>query len=389
MRRFVSAFLLPFAFLAGCASPYATPVIEEGLPFRGVADYLDKKAPVRLVLTHGMCSGTHLATGSVDDTNWVARRAGQVAAALGQPFDPDQPPAERTVYPADGEALGMPVVERYVHEFDTDAGAVEVNLLVWGRHMDAYRANLDYDSTRGGGGPGEAPVRASLNQTLRAQLMNDCLIDAVVYLGPNGDPVREGMRLALCDILGGEVPRTAAAVARRGSTRCPNATGFGGPAVLAPESLGSTILFEAFNDIESAAAQAGAPDIRSIFLASNQLPLLLQGSVPDPAEVGIATRDTADAGGNSLSTFLNLVAPAGPRLLGGESVPLELVAITDPNDVFGYRISPEILGRDDIALRNVLVSNTPTFLGVIADPIAAHRNTGRSQVFDLITLGSP
>lgn len=372
--------------LAACSNPYATPVVEEGLGFRGVKDYLASSPTVRMVLTHGMCSGSHLATGPLE-TNWVARRAMQIAAELGAPLDPQ--PRMRT-YPPDARATGEPAVERYDYTFTGTRGTVEASFLIWGRHVDAYRKALEFENTSGDGSPGAPPVRAPVNAALKAELMNRCLIDAVVYLGRNGDPIRHQMRWALCDILGGRFAPASTAGAAETKAGCNAAQGFGDPAVLVPESLGSTILFDAFDDITPRAALAGIADIRSIFLASNQLVYLQQGNRPlGPPASGRVRARRAAAEGDALTGFLDLAAPTGFRARGLPGQPIELVAITDPNDPFGYRVNQAAVAGRNIALRNVLVSNAPTILGVFSDPIAAHRNTERPQVIELIVNGRP
>ena len=70
--------------------------------------------------------------------------------------------------------------------------------------------------------------------------------------------------------------------------------------------------------------------------------------------------------------------------------PPQVIAITDPNDVLGYRLDPELFDEwpySQYEMRNVLVSNTGEFLGLIANPDTAHQGTARPEVFGLIAEG--
>lgn len=388
MRRTIRT-LLACALLAGCTEPYATP--ETDRDFRGVAAYIAPGAPPpRLILTHGMCSDLHRAEPGRD---WVGARAALIAEALGGRFD-ETPPYAVVTYPA-GRPPDAPGVQRYDFTLAGTRGSVEVSFLTWGRHVDASRRALAYENTSAADTPG-APVRARLNAGLKTELMNRCLIDAVTYLGPRGDPIRRDMRAALCDILGGSFKPADPAGSASRPARCTGIDPDGATVILIPESLGATILFEAFAALDD---RAGGFDlaqrlgqVRAIYLASNQLPLLELASRLPPDEIGVARAGDGRAAAelSGLDAFVAILARAPvPRSADGRREPVQLVAITDPNDVLGYRIRPDRFGDNaPITVHNVLVSNAPTALGAIANPAAAHRNTARPEIYRLLMEGS-
>ena len=400
--------LLPICLLlAACSNPYATPERQPDRGFLGAADYLDprfqpdpSRPRVRAILTHGMCSDTHRANANGRRPSWVKLRARQIASALGGSVDlpAEIEPTEEYHLPGADPVTGG--VQRYDVKIETPGGVIEAVLLIWGRQVDRYRENLAYENTRHGPDAPDAPIRARLNARIKSELMNRCLIDAVVYLGENGDPIRRNMRAALCDTLGGSFEAVGAGGNPRRPDICRRPVADPTPTVLIPESLGSTILFEAFNGLDDGAGRAriaaSLGSVRAIYLAANQFPLLSQARVPDLAPGPTALR-RARAPEGALESFLALLArrPTLRALRTGEVPPeaerIQLVAITDPNDVLGYRLDPEAFAGDrhpGIEMTNVLVSNAATWFGLLANPIAAHSNTARDQVFRLIALGS-
>ncbi len=388
---------LALALLAGCSAPYATPEAQPSRALRGVVDYFgDRFQPggprrVRMIFTHGMCSDSHR-------EGWVAERAAQVARAVGGTASV---PLARNPYRPAGADPVTGAVQRHDVDIVSPQGTVAATFLTWGRQVDRYRENLAYENTRRGPTAPDAPERASLNAGLKTELMNRCLIDAVVYLGPNGDPIRRNMRAALCDVLGGRFDETGSGNPRV-ADRCQGLEADPVPTVLVPESLGSTILFEALTGLDDGEGQRrlarSLGSVRSIFLASNQFPLLDQASEPDVGP-GVSARalarsDDRALGGALGDVLILLGTPPAAALrsarIAAPAEPVQLVAITDPNDVLGYRLDPEVFSPDRypwVEMTNVLVSNAPTWFGSVADPLAAHRKTARDPVFDLIARG--
>ena len=389
------AVFLAVACLAACTRPYAEPEVTPARDFAGARSYVaEGQVPaLRAILTHGMCSGDHRAQNADGSPSWLETRADELARALGGQFDPEAP-RQVAYFPGGAENPDIEQVERHVVPIDTADGPVEAVFLIWGRHVDPYRAALTFENSSAATDPA-APQRARLNATLKSGLMNGCLIDAVVYLGENGDPIRAGMREAVCDTLGGRFAPARPAGDAGASATCGGSGARQVPTVLIPESLGSTILFEAITDLDSPPGLLRLADgtgaIRSIYMASNQLPLLRLGNTREATARALGGDATA-SGGGALEDLLSLIAPpqfrsadAGPAV-----APPQVIAITDPNDLLGYRLDPELFDEPpyrDFEIRNVLVSNTPEVFGLIADPLEAHRGTASDTVFGLIANG--
>lgn len=373
--------LLIFVLSAsGCARMYNTPEISKDLAFAGVRDVVPPGGNARLVLSHGMCSGEH-------NKSWANKRLNRIADLVGA--------APGTVTLSD---TFPGKVERYdATLIGAEGRTYDMTFLVYGRPIDAAREILEDDSGRGG----EKPRRASLNSAVRDVLMNDCLVDAVFYLGPNGDAIRRDVREFWCQYLGGQITDSTGRLDRALKCRinrvdvASNATIF-----LIPESLGSKVLFDAYRQVEVTGrvsrAQALGP-VGGIHLVTNQVLLLDQAGIASEDGEVKTQRRGPEAGGSispSLDSFLSdAVRAPSLRSLGISKAPFKVpvVAYTDPNDILGYRLLPN--GEfDRTIVVNVLLSNTGTFLPgapIISNPIDAHRGAeNQEEIFAMILDGS-
>ena len=221
--------------------------------------------------------------------------------------------------------------------------------------------------------------------------MNSCFIDAVVYIGANGDSIRSGMRQAACELIGGVVPSSPPSGAAKDKVECRPAKDRKAGAsslVLAPESLGSIMLFDAYNALKSDSTlmvQDELAKLKSVYLLSNQIPLLSLGNVP----ANIAKANASPLPETALAQLL-ANTNSNKRLQNGENI--QVVAFSDPNDMFSYRLQQKHVGdpdgADNIELTNVLVSNDKTYLGLVENPLNAHRGYERDQVFNMLLNGS-
>lgn len=204
------------------------------------------------------------------------------------------------------------------------------------------------------------------------------------------------MRQALCDVFNGRFQPAATPGDADSQAACAIANPSGGPIVIATESLGSMVTFNALNDISSGGADIQdvfATRLHAIYLLANQIPLLdqafAQGAVPGLGTPEGEFRDLAAEPDRSALGFLRQLGTddrtrierfdraAGPVLSrdfgAGE---IDLVAFVDPNDILGYRLDLKKIS-DDPALSafnttNVVISKTGALLGVVADPRKAH-----------------
>jgi hypothetical protein len=342
--------LLTLIALCACTMPYEAPVIlkEPGQQptanFYGLKDLIDgvtpREAPAQVLWAHGMCS---------HDQKWAFDRINRITTVLG-------------VTPELSPIVPDPVQPYYVNaRFTTPKGTLTITFLIWSPMTAAYKASLGFDKSGPNGDTSFPYIRASLNDQLKANLMNDCLSDAVVYAGSNGDAIRRAMQNAVCNFLGGVFTD------REGTVGCDlSAADINRPVAIVTESLGSKFVFDAVRAIWD---QETRPSVRqeklkrrlaaisTVYLASNQIPLL----------------DLANPITSASSSLEGFVAVRNRvRDQGIKPAPLTVVAFTDPNDLLTYRLLPKALGLQDAELVNVIVSNDKTYLGFVERPDFAH-----------------
>ncbi len=382
MRGLLRNVLILFV-LAACARQYPIPNLEGAHGFPGIRDFVGMEKRVRVIMTHGMCSNHHRWHG---DANWVGRRSENLATTIGIPdYEREDPYEESDSFPQ-----SAPKDERIVRRFDVplrskDGVTYDVTFFVFGEAIDPAREALEYENKSGDGFPDE-PRRAGINAKLKRSLINHCLIDAVVYLGTAGNPVRAAMREAFCSYLGGRVGENTGAANEK--THCEDIqTREDTPVVLVPESLGSKVLFDAFTDIVVSGGDekklSALGRVVGVHLVSNQIPLLQQSIATDPR------RKLADQTGGGLKGFLNAIQQTSRLHPRAKIAPIPIVAYTDPNDLLSYRLRPDTIpSGSDFQLVNVLVSNANTYLGTWESPLDAHQGYERSEIFQMILHGS-
>ena len=121
--------------------------------------------------------------------------------------------------------------------------------------------------------------------------------------------------------------------------------------------------------------------MRFLVMAANQIPLL------SLADQQIASAGLAPAVPDSLQLLLQKRLASNQRRAGRH---LTLVAFTDPNDLLSYTLPPEKYAREGITVYNILVSNAPTYLGLLERPDHAHLEyLTNPDVGRLIACGQP
>jgi hypothetical protein len=342
-------------YLSPYSMPYATPRVErpssaDDGTFDGLLDLaraLPASSVVKVLWTHGMC--TH-------PPAWIDDRVKRLADAVGGASE------TRSVRPVGKRGASLTTVR-----ISTPGAPIDVMFLTWSPLTAPYKAHLAVDAV-------EVPyTRAMLNRELKLGLVNDCLIDVVVYSGPNGNDIRQAMNEAVCGALGGRFAGESCDVPAGES-----------PAALAlvTESLGSKLLFDAVVTIWNAAE--ASPDktaidrvahslaaIKVMYMLANQVPLLdAAGSMalekaldPMPVEQKIH--------GSTHAAF-SLLSKARTRAPAMR--PITVVAFSDPNDLLSYRIVPAHLAENvkEFRVVNVLVSNGATYFAYVERPDTAH-----------------
>ena len=333
--------VLACALLAGCTSLPYRPAQADGA-FPGLVDFV-AMAPghsVDVLLVHGMC--TH-------DVRWADATVAQLGSAMRANV---QGGADKTLSaPA---ADGIDIVERTIV---LRQGELRIKALVWSPLTTPLKRQLDYDLS------GRLPAtRAKLNARAKDMLMDDCIPDALIYQG--------GARAAIQQ-------RMAQAIARATAGAADNA-----PLLVLSSSLGSKILFDTLLRMD-AAAQRTIDRMAYLVMAANQIPLLALAD----QQAGRSTIAAAPDADSLHALLRKRRAPASPR-----NVPhkLTMVAFSDPNDLLTYTLERERYAGLGVDVVNVLVSNAPTWFGLLERPDHAHMNyLLNPDVARMVACGQP
>lgn len=225
------------------------------------------------------------------------------------------------------------------HYADSLSRRLVVHELFWRPIIDHERnERLGYDSR-----PPFDADRVRLNARIKSELMNDRVADSLIYLGPRGREIRAAAR----DAFGSEL-------------------GHAGEITIVTHSLGSMIAYDTLVEMACEGSIAAGVDIK-LFMLANQLPLL------------------------------ELARPPRAAASGEPTSKLEVVAMSDPNDILSYTFSDDFKERHEqhgnvaVTFENVRVSIAKyAYLGLLANPMSAHTGYyGDSRVIDLIANGWP
>lgn len=344
LGRFQSLALLVFLFVlflsTGCATPYKTPVLDPAdSQFEGISTLLGRHASVDVVSVHGMC--TH-------NNEWVLKTTSRIDAQFSelQLFETKKSTVEK--------------IDIYETTFVNADGDVRLKnyALVWSALTKDAKHHLCYDSSM------QTPScqtqaelnqrsRASINAALKSTLINDCFSDAIIYLGTDGDVMRNAFRASMDTIVASSTSE--------------------GPVVLVSESLGSKVLADALiEDVAGKSARLAyfAPT-EIVFMAANQIPLLE------------LTEADANKDGQPDSAWVEFLREIVGNKFDERGVLSQVIAFTDPNDLLSYE-----LRNRPFSVANVLVSNDKTWFGTLERPDTAHRGyLDNEKVWDFILCG--
>jgi hypothetical protein len=351
--------LLVVLLLSACSTPYRPPVADGGAAFPGLADLAAQAGGKRadVLLVHGIC--TH-------DASW----AGVVVGQLMQAINAATAPA-----PTMARADSGPQIQIVPTTVATPTGRLRFDALIWSPLTTPLKRQLCYDQSGKSaiceGAPPYTPQRARLNARFKDGLIDDCLPDALIYQGVARDEIQRRMRDAILQVLadGDAVPDV--------------------PLVVISHSMGSKILFdtllrmteEAPGSRPALVAQQAVDRLRFLVMAANQIPLL---SLADQA---IAAPELL-APPDSLQRLLQKRLATQRR--AGADQHLTLVAFSDPNDLLSYTLQTDKYAREGVTVYNILVSNAPTYLGLLERPDSAHLDyLTNPDVGRLIACGLP
>jgi hypothetical protein len=415
MRRFILAAAAALT-LAACSQPYDPPSVFDQnfsaatgasteVPSQGFAGLDDlaqmgspaggAAVPPRVMWTHGMCTPSDGTLPGSPFTWWQMRTRDLLAAYPGASMA--GAPAITNLSPHGAqlikETLSLPA------HTPGASRTMELWFFDWSQLTRGYKPRLIGDIEAGKGNP-YTYDRATLNRDLKQGLIKDCFVDVVVYLGKNGNHIRSDAQLAVCDMLDGTFDP---------ATGCAGASGARFTALIS-ESLGSTILFDAFRSLRLDYLAARKTAVDRLMANAPKLQAIVRGpksATPSPAfstyKANVATANQAmgqartnsaniSLAMGSLTNFymlanqlplLNFADPSNgaveefvtsameKRKPGEGSAALTVVAFIDPNDLLSFRLVPR---SDRGRVINFVVSNDDTYLGYAELPTTAHCN---------------
>ena len=388
-----AALLVLCLILAGCATPYGEPRIipkasaGDALPVLGVADYLSTAGTVDVLIVHGMCSKP--------DT-WPTSVIAEMHESLGGAS------SEVEVKKLNSTASGIGVYQSQLQAF---GGTLRISAIHWSPATRTLKDQLCFDQSTKSANCSATEVdkpygykRALVNKFVKDSLLNDCLSDAMIYQGRARDEINAEMRLAILSALAGSSERSSTP---RQLAQVVAAMPEANPILFVSDSLGSKIAFDAIMKLQQAPATKSAGDriaarTQQIFMRANQLPILALADQPlGGGKAALLPEDSYSSDPLAALAALRSRAksaarPPGAQISKAMDAPLRVVAFTDPNDLLSYSLakSPHF-DSSAYSIVDVIVSNAPTYLGLLEMPTTAHVGyTSNAAVKRLIACGS-
>ena len=283
-----------------------------------------------------------------------------------------------------------------VHELDiSDTLEIAVYRIFWD---DAFWNGVQFfhvgqDDARGSSLDAVAGVRRAYNRRLKDEIVNFGFSDAVMYLGPTGEIIRDAVRGAVCasalhsggvgfERQGPETSYDTACRLRDNTGVAVNRFAF------VSESLGSKIIFDLMRDALDDGREGPLDPLvkgSNLFMLANQIPLLSLSDLT-PARAASASRPEADRP--------RIIAFSEPNdLLTYEVVPFfrQVWRKTDGGDFDDAAVRREVarrFGFDVVDLRVAFADPLLPLVKGLVDPLQAHKeHAGEPEIMRLILCG--
>ncbi|SFW26703.1 hypothetical protein [Nitrosovibrio sp. Nv17] len=419
--------------LGGCIIPYAKPrIIPSDSQVKGISHFVQSDGKeIDIILIHGMC--TH-------DKEWVASTRGRLLEMFQS--------SGHVVRERNSESSGeFSRTRLYSQSFDigVDGKILNVHAIVWSAETFDQKKSLCYDRDKKkltdrvpfcNGIRQDGYTRALVNRYLKDGLINDCLVDAIIYAGETGIEIRRRVAEAIEYIATYRARDDKSLSKQQQLTKSEDV-----PIFVISESLGSKVLFDTLLQMQASGSgelgdcandRSTMPEnstniseqiftrIFQVYMSANQIPLLSAAVLPKGCiRQGDITEDSSKkAVGQDHTTVDSLdvltqrlygkrasriktimpQAPAVPAVDGVmktvEPLPsLPVIVFTDPNDLLSYPLGGSTrheAGGKAYDFIDVLVSNAVTWLGIIEFPWKAHsKYLSNENIHKIIVCGIP
>ena len=347
--------VLLFVALIGCTAPYRSgQVVEADATFPGLMELAGENSGIDIISIHGMCT---------QDKSWAYKAADRISKHMPDALPNRDNPNSWDYVLVNGE------YNKLVKVLKTELVSRKVNFyaIIWSNMTATKKKKLCPDSgirTPSCPDP-NSRHQAYINNKLKSVLMNDCLADAIIYIGPTGEEIRRGIKAAL-EAIG----------SHRSSQR---------PTAIIAESLGSKIITDIFrkDSYESLEALKALTSTRMIYLAANQVRILDLGKKHGVQSQEHDVQSLLDVLKQVQHNEDDKISKNGYTILESNA---KHVAFTDPNDLLSY----EVERPDDGDHINVRVSNAFAPLGLFANPWKIHTGYLKNAcVWEYIMCGHP
>lgn len=458
-RSFVLSMLAAMpvlALLGGCQSA-PTRLNPPHAVFPGLLDLAATEPEgLDVFLVHGMCD---------HKSSWAREAITELAAAVGGTLHSNAlPPDNPTENGADQQLQVYSADIRLPDRADAPGSSptnLHAHAIVWSGLTRAAKSRLCFDQSKKSAycrrsedgssvdtpgldtQPEPPPRRALLNSKLKDGLLDDCLADALVYVGESGPSIVSAFQAATLQKRAESAPQMRpnsrmerigpASTAQIGSLAVQASANPRGVAIIA-ESLGSRMILDAIHLLENpAASESGSAHAaamikagrslrertRVVFLAANQAPILglvhaksdgEMGTLAQPSKPPSVTNIPADSllqlyGTRGERSDVQTRSPARASPLDQDNRrvtrfrdvgPVPVVAFSDPNDLLSYALRPyyrQMTPKDQpppLNIIDVTVSVASSVLGLYANPLTAHtRYLVNEDVTRFIACGEP
>jgi hypothetical protein len=346
MKYFSTFFvLLLMTTLNSCSKPYRNPeIVSSLLEFNGINYSLTQDNAASLIMIHGMCH---------HDSNWLAMRARQFGELFDAQFS--------TVRWLSSHPSGVSVY--YTDLTFQNTKTLRVYGIVYARVTAPFKRDLCFDASSAGNlicpQIANTSERANINSKTKTKLINECISDAVIYLGKMGIEIRQGVGNSLASIFRHIQDEKEPDLSKA-------------DIFLLGESLGSKVLLDSVGctqDGERNQIQRSLKKVKYMYLVSNQIPLLSLDSD------GLIC-DESTLRSSSYSGFKDFVNEMNKDV--------KVISFADPNDLLSYELRNSDVGK---IVTSVLVSNDWTILGQYENVISAHTDYAKNTAVANIIMG--
>lgn len=357
----------------------------EGARFDGLRQSLarqaEQKGVTKVLMVHGI--GTHL-------PGYANRFRDNIVQSLGLNVTDAE---TKTITIADGVSSETDRHAALKVTRHADASGRRTLLfyeLTWANLTQPQKEQLAYDSENT-----EGLARASINKSLKS-FLNQTVPDMLIYMGAGQAQITGAVQEATCWMMSNNwsnLPAQSSGKRCQGSGTANVAALRQDEAFFITHSLGSLITIDTIQSFARELAilpqEAKVTELRAalrdkkftVFMLSNQLPLLQLGRKPQKAL-------------NRLDDFCGATAPLGNQRVLGQ---LNVIAFSDPNDILSYPVQ-EDFARNTLDSRlcaqlvnvSLNVAQEKDLFGAVrfADPLSAHSGyLADERVTRLITDG--